>query len=166
LAGGIAGSISAHSLSLRSLVAQAMAVGSTAMFRLPHSTPLNSDAGIGEGITTDSSDSTTLWIGSKGTATLNIRSDSASGTTSTDYEQRLPTKVYCEDLRSRTTNRVEKNTFSNFRNVQGSPFPTLAAKLNFRKLVWKGAPIERHNGGSGSSPVVRSGDRNGRFGRF
>src|SRR5436190_9553952 len=46
-------------------VAQAMAVGSTAVFRLPHSAPLSRDAGAGEGITTDSSDSTTLWIGSK-----------------------------------------------------------------------------------------------------
>src|SRR5438046_7353336 len=47
-------------------VAQALAVGSTAMFRLPHSAPLSSNAGAGEGITTDSSDSTTLWIGSEG----------------------------------------------------------------------------------------------------
>src|SRR5205085_6653742 len=46
-------------------VAQAVAVGSTAMFRLPHSAPLSSDAGAREGITTDSSDSTTFWIGSK-----------------------------------------------------------------------------------------------------
>src|SRR5205085_9870719 len=46
-------------------VAQAMAVGRTAVFRLPHSAPLSSDAGAREGITTDSSDSTTLWIGSK-----------------------------------------------------------------------------------------------------
>src|SRR5436853_5590140 len=45
-------------------VAQAMAVGRTAVFRLPHSAPLSSDAGAREGITTDSSDSTTLWIGS------------------------------------------------------------------------------------------------------
>src|SRR5438876_986172 len=48
-------------------VAQAMAVGSTAVFRLPHLAPLSSDAGAGEGITTDSSDATTLWIGSKKT---------------------------------------------------------------------------------------------------
>jgi hypothetical protein len=34
------------------------------VFRLPHSAPLSSDAGAREGITTDSSDSTTLWIGS------------------------------------------------------------------------------------------------------
>src|ERR1700682_2038777 len=46
-------------------VAQAVAVGSTAMFRLPHSAPLSHDSGAREGITTDSSDSTTLWIGSK-----------------------------------------------------------------------------------------------------
>src|SRR5205823_10179620 len=46
-------------------VAQAVAVGSTAVFRLPHSAPLSSNAGAREGITTDSSDSTTLWIGSK-----------------------------------------------------------------------------------------------------
>src|SRR5262245_45853597 len=46
-------------------VAQTMAVDSTAVFRLPHSAPLSSDAGAKEGITTDSSDSTTLWIGSK-----------------------------------------------------------------------------------------------------
>src|SRR5204863_9267086 len=46
-------------------VAQAMAVSSTAVFRLPHSAPLSSDPGAREGITTDSSDSTTLWIGSK-----------------------------------------------------------------------------------------------------
>src|SRR5438477_11339854 len=45
-------------------VARAMAVGSTAVFRLPHSAPLSSDAGAREGITTDSSDSTTFWIGS------------------------------------------------------------------------------------------------------
>jgi hypothetical protein len=45
-------------------IAQAMAVGGTAVFRLPHSAPLSSDAGAREGITTDSSDSTTLWIGS------------------------------------------------------------------------------------------------------
>src|SRR5436305_1004906 len=47
-------------------VAQTVAVGGTAVFRLPHSAPLSSDAGAREGITTDSSDSTTLWIGSKG----------------------------------------------------------------------------------------------------
>src|SRR2546423_5792178 len=46
-------------------VAQAVTVGSTAVFRLPHSAPLSSDSGAREGITTDSSDSTTLWIGSK-----------------------------------------------------------------------------------------------------
>src|SRR5207248_457129 len=46
-------------------VARAMAVGSTAVFRLPHSAPLSSDAGAREGITTDSSDSTTFWIGSE-----------------------------------------------------------------------------------------------------
>src|SRR6202162_4918348 len=45
-------------------VAQAVAVGSTAVFRLPHSAPLSSVSGAREGITTDSSDSTTLWIGS------------------------------------------------------------------------------------------------------
>src|SRR5205085_9130021 len=46
-------------------VAQAVAVGSTALFRLPHEAPLSSDSGAREGITTDSSDSTTLWIGSQ-----------------------------------------------------------------------------------------------------
>jgi hypothetical protein len=46
-------------------IAQAMAVGSTPVFRLPHSAPLSSDAGAREGITTDSADSTTLWIGSE-----------------------------------------------------------------------------------------------------
>src|SRR4029077_11222422 len=46
-------------------IAQTMAVGSTAVFRLPHSAPLSSDAGAGEGITTDSFESTTLWIGSQ-----------------------------------------------------------------------------------------------------
>src|SRR3982074_524594 len=46
-------------------IAQAMAVGSTAVFRLPHSAPISSDAGARDRITTDSSDSTTLWIGSK-----------------------------------------------------------------------------------------------------
>src|SRR5260370_19671233 len=45
-------------------VAQAVAVGSTAMFRLPHPAPLKAQSGAREGITTDSSDSTTLWIGS------------------------------------------------------------------------------------------------------
>src|SRR5438094_10410602 len=45
-------------------VAQAVAVGSTAVFSVPHSAPLSSDSGAREGITTDSSDSTTLWIGS------------------------------------------------------------------------------------------------------
>src|SRR6202162_5114055 len=47
-------------------VAQAMAVGSAAVFRLPHSAPLSSVSGAREGITTDSSDSATLWIGSHG----------------------------------------------------------------------------------------------------
>src|SRR5438105_8166624 len=46
-------------------VAQAVAVGRTAMFRLPHPAPLSRDSGAREGITTDPSDSTTLWIGSK-----------------------------------------------------------------------------------------------------
>jgi ligand-binding sensor domain-containing protein len=41
-----------------------VAVGRTAMFRLPHPAPLSRDSGAREGITTDSSDSTTLWIGS------------------------------------------------------------------------------------------------------
>jgi hypothetical protein len=41
-----------------------VAVGSTAVFRLPHAAPLSSVSGAREGITTDSSDSTTLWIGS------------------------------------------------------------------------------------------------------
>src|SRR6202011_5742466 len=52
-------------------VAQAVAVGSTAMFRLPHSAPLSHDSGAREGITTDSSGSTTLWIGSKAGLHLN-----------------------------------------------------------------------------------------------
>jgi hypothetical protein len=39
-------------------------VGGTAVFRRPHSAPLSSGSGAREGITTDSSDSTTLWIGS------------------------------------------------------------------------------------------------------
>src|SRR5205085_5835806 len=62
-------------------IAQAMAVGSTAVFRLPHSAPLSSDAGAREGITTDSSDSTTLWIGSQRTAALpgGIQSMSQAG---------------------------------------------------------------------------------------
>src|SRR5207244_13484029 len=47
-------------------VAQAVAVGRTAMFRLPHPAPLSRDSGAREGITTDSSDSTTLWVGSQG----------------------------------------------------------------------------------------------------
>src|SRR5215475_14590026 len=55
-------------------VAQTMAVDSTAVFRLPHSAPLSSDAGAKEGITTDSSDSTTLWIGSKGASNTGDRS--------------------------------------------------------------------------------------------
>src|SRR5438105_13368712 len=38
-------------------VAQAVAVRSTAMFRLPHPAPLKAESGAGEGITTDSSDS-------------------------------------------------------------------------------------------------------------
>src|SRR5438445_385996 len=46
-------------------VAQAVAVRSTAMFRLPHPASLKAESGAGQGITTDSSDSTTLWIGSK-----------------------------------------------------------------------------------------------------
>src|SRR5207244_937648 len=46
-------------------VAQAVAVGRTAMFRLPHPAPLSRDSGAREGITTDPSDSTTLWIGSE-----------------------------------------------------------------------------------------------------
>src|SRR5712672_668188 len=46
-------------------VAQTVGVGGTAVFRLPNSAPLSSDAGAREGITTDSSDSTTLWIGSE-----------------------------------------------------------------------------------------------------
>src|SRR5437660_996416 len=46
-------------------VAQAVAVGRTAMFRLPHPAPLSRDSGAREGITTDPSDSTTLWIGSQ-----------------------------------------------------------------------------------------------------
>src|SRR5262249_37513532 len=53
-------------------VAQTMAVDSPAVFRLPHSAPLSSDAGAKEGITTDSSDSTTLWIGSKDRSELPI----------------------------------------------------------------------------------------------
>src|SRR5438105_5053165 len=46
-------------------VAQAVAVGRTAMFRLPHPAPLSRASGAREGITTDPSDSTTLWIGSE-----------------------------------------------------------------------------------------------------
>src|SRR5690242_13070698 len=46
-------------------ITQAVAVGGSAVFRLPHSAPLSSNAGAREGITTDSSDSTTLWIGSE-----------------------------------------------------------------------------------------------------
>src|SRR5579862_1424845 len=46
-------------------ITQAVAVGRTAMFRLPHRAPLSGDSGARQGITTDSPDSTTLWIGSK-----------------------------------------------------------------------------------------------------
>src|SRR6202043_1405082 len=55
-------------------VAQAVAVGSTAMFSFPHSAPLTHDSGAREGITTDSSDSTTLWIGSKPARSVASRS--------------------------------------------------------------------------------------------
>src|SRR5487761_1226097 len=46
-------------------IAQAVAVGGTAVFRLPHRAPLGKDAGARKRITNDSSDSTTLWIGSQ-----------------------------------------------------------------------------------------------------
>jgi hypothetical protein len=42
-----------------------VAVDSTGMFRLPHWAALNRDSVAREGITTDASYSTTLWIGSK-----------------------------------------------------------------------------------------------------
>jgi hypothetical protein len=35
------------------------------MFRLPHPAPLSQHSGAREGITNDSFDSTTFWIGSK-----------------------------------------------------------------------------------------------------
>jgi hypothetical protein len=60
------------------------------VLRLPHSAPLSSDAGAREGITTDSSDSTTLWIGSK-------RSDVGKefiGTESTDISLDLHVGAY------------------------------------------------------------------------
>jgi uncharacterized protein (DUF1330 family) len=40
------------------------------MFRLPHRAPLGKDAGARQGITNDSSDSTTFWIGTKKYITL------------------------------------------------------------------------------------------------
>src|SRR5665213_4111266 len=45
-------------------IPQAAAVGGTAMIRLPHRAPLGKDAGARQGITTDSQESITLWIGS------------------------------------------------------------------------------------------------------
>jgi hypothetical protein len=41
-----------------------VAFGGTAVFRLPHRAPLDKDSGARQGITTDSPDSTTFWIGS------------------------------------------------------------------------------------------------------
>src|SRR5438067_11504155 len=46
-------------------IAQSATLGSAAVFRLPHRAPLNSHSGATQGIITDSSDSTTSWIGSK-----------------------------------------------------------------------------------------------------
>src|SRR5579864_7051116 len=46
-------------------ITQAVAVSSTAMLRLPHRAPLGEGSGAKEGITTDSPDSTTSWIGSE-----------------------------------------------------------------------------------------------------
>src|SRR5260370_24010269 len=46
-------------------ITQAVAVRRTAMLWLPHRAPLGKDSGAPQGITTDSPDSTTLWIGSK-----------------------------------------------------------------------------------------------------
>src|SRR5262249_4641938 len=46
-------------------IAQAVPLGGTAVFGLPHRAPLGCDSGARQRITTDSSDSTTSWIGSK-----------------------------------------------------------------------------------------------------
>src|ERR1051326_221368 len=46
-------------------IARSATLGSAAVFRLPHRAPLNGHSGATQGITTDSSDSTTSWIGSK-----------------------------------------------------------------------------------------------------
>jgi hypothetical protein len=40
-------------------------IGSTTVFRLPHAAPHVCDSGATQGITNDSFDSTTFWIGSK-----------------------------------------------------------------------------------------------------
>jgi hypothetical protein len=46
-------------------IAQAAPVRRAAMFWLPHRAPLSKDPGATQGITNDSPDSTTFWIGSK-----------------------------------------------------------------------------------------------------
>ena len=46
-------------------IAKATVIGSTTVFRLPHAAPHDCDSGATQGITNDSFDSTTFWIGSK-----------------------------------------------------------------------------------------------------
>jgi Transposase DDE domain len=46
-------------------IANATVIGSTTVFRLPHAAPQVCDSGTTQGITNDSFDSTTFWIGSK-----------------------------------------------------------------------------------------------------
>src|SRR5207244_10802988 len=80
-------------------VARAMAVGSTAVFRLPHSAPLSSDAGAREGITTDSSDSTTFWIGSKTAGSQPIAADRTS-TREHSFPWLISSLCWCAVLRA------------------------------------------------------------------
>src|SRR6516164_8291936 len=55
-------------------ITQPAPVSGTAMLGFPHLAPLTSDSGATQGITTDSPDSTTFWIGSERTD-IRIRAD-------------------------------------------------------------------------------------------
>src|SRR6202167_2826010 len=57
--------IAAVGLASRPSCSRVATIGSTTVFRLPHAAPHVCDSGTTQGITNDSFDSTTFWIGSK-----------------------------------------------------------------------------------------------------
>jgi hypothetical protein len=88
-------------------ITQPTARRSTAVFRLPHRAHLANDSGAKQGITTDSSDSTTSWIGSKRVERLKENSLALNNQPPPGYQLYSPDNSVHDDICCRMCKAVK-----------------------------------------------------------